>query len=248
MNLRRDLPILLAAVAAIIGASLAGDGRWLHWIAKPLTTLLIAAIVWRALRVTDPAGTDTANTDPTDTRSAGRWPATTHPVTARFYARAILLGMFFSCLGDIALMLPFDAFVPGLIAFLLAHLCYIVAFRAGFGAGQGLALAATLLALFAGTNLAGLWPLLPDDLRIPVVVYVAVLALMATLALARAWSRNALDAERRTSVNWAAAGAVLFVISDSVLAWDRFGGGLPAASLCVLATYYAAQYCIARSA
>lgn len=217
MNLRRDVPIVLAAVAAIIGASLDGDGRWLHWIAKPLATLLIAAIVWRA-HVAPPG-----------------------------YRRAILLGMAFSCIGDIALMLPFDAFVPGLIAFLLAHVCYIVAFRAGFRAGRGLVFAAALLAVFAGINLAGLWPLLPNDLRIPVVVYVVVLALMATLALARAWANNAATPSAPTSARWAAIGAVLFVISDSVLAWDRFGGGLPAATLCVLSTYYAAQYCIARS-
>ena len=216
MNLRRDAPILLAATAAIIGASLDGDGRWLHWVAKPLTTLLIAAIVWRATSA--PSG----------------------------YRRALLLGMGFSCIGDIALMLPFDAFVPGLIAFLLAHICYIVAFRTGFRAGKGLVLAGALLTLFAGINLAGLWPLLPGDLRIPVVVYVVVLAVMATLALARAWSPNSTGTA--PGAHWAAIGAVLFVISDCTLAWDRFGGGLPLASLCVLATYYAAQYCIARSA
>lgn len=226
MNLRRDVPILLAATAAIVGASLDGDGRWLHWIAKPLATVLIAAMAFR---------------------SADRWSATDTPSAHRTYARAILLGMAFSCIGDIFLMLPFDAFVPGLIAFLLAHLCYIVAFRAGFRSGQGLLFSAALLAVFAGINLAGLWPLLPNDLRIPVVVYVVVLALMATLALARAWTNNAATPSAPTSARWAAIGAVLFVISDSVLAWDRFGGGLPAATLCVLSTYYAAQYCIARS-
>ncbi|HBZ45793.1 MAG TPA: lysoplasmalogenase [Stenotrophomonas sp.] len=226
MNLRRDVPILLAATAAIVGASLDGDGRWLHWIAKPLATLLIAAMAFR---------------------SADRWSATDTPSAHRTYARAILLGMAFSCIGDIFLMLPFDAFVPGLIAFLLAHVCYIVAFRAGFRSGQGLLFSAALLAVFAGINLAGLWPLLPNDLRIPVVVYVVVLALMATLALARAWTNNAATPSAPTSARWAAIGAVLFVISDSVLAWDRFGGGLPAATLCVLSTYYAAQYCIARS-
>lgn len=226
MNLRRDVPILLAATAAIVGASLDGDGRWLHWIAKPLATLLIAAMAFR---------------------SADRWSATDTPSAHRPYARAILLGMAFSCIGDIALMLPFDAFVPGLIAFLLAHVCYIVAFREGFRAGRWLVLSAALLAVFAGINLAGLWPLLPNDLRVPVVVYVVVLALMATLALARAWTNNSAIPSAPTSARWAAIGAVLFVISDSVLAWDRFGGGLPAATLCVLSTYYAAQYCIARS-
>ncbi|PSD50374.1 hypothetical protein C7E25_05325, partial [Stenotrophomonas maltophilia] len=44
-----------------------------------------------------------------------------------------------------------------------------------------------------------------------------------------------------------AAGALLFVASDSLLAWDRFAGGLPLASLLVLSTYYGAQYAIARS-
>lgn len=138
MNLRRDVPIVVAAIAAIVGASLDGDGRWLHYIAKPLTTLLIAAIAWRA------------NGDPG-------------------YRRAILAGMALSCIGDIALMLPLDAFVPGLVAFLLAHLCYIVAFRAGIKAGRALLLSAALLAVFAGSNLIGLWPLLPGELRIPVV-------------------------------------------------------------------------------
>ena len=49
MKLRtRDGLILVVAVLAIIGAYLDGDGRWLHWLAKPATTLLIAAIAWQA--------------------------------------------------------------------------------------------------------------------------------------------------------------------------------------------------------
>ena len=203
MNLRRDVPIVVAALPAIAGGRVDGDGRCLHYIAKPLTTLLIAAIAWRA------------NGDPG-------------------YRRAILAGMALSCIGDFALMLPFDAFVPGLVAFLLAHLCYIVAFRAGFKAGRALVLSAALLAVFAGSNLIGLWPLLPNELKIPVVAYVLVLALMATLAIAR-------------GPRFAAVGAVFFVISDCALAWDRFGGGIPPARLVVLSAYYLAQYCIARS-
>lgn len=214
----RDALIVVMALAAIVGAGLDGDGRWLHWLAKPLTTLLIAAIAWRAVA----------------------------PQHVR-YRRAVLAGMLLSCLGDIALMLPVDAFVPGLVAFLLAHLCYIAAFAQGWRAGRGLAAAAVLLAAFAALNLAGLWPHLPAALRLPVLVYVLVLAVMATLALARAWARPAAGGAEARSARWAAAGGVLFVASDSLLAWDRFGGGLPLAALCVLASYYAAQYCIARS-
>lgn len=214
----RDGVILLMAILAIVGAFLHGDGRWLHWLAKPTTTLLIAAIAWR---VHDPA--------------------------QPFYRRAVLAGILLSCVGDIALMLPIDAFVPGLVAFLLAHVCYIVAFRAGLRAGRGLVGASVLLGAFATLNVLGLWPYLPVPMRIPVLAYVVVLASMAVLALARAWARPQAAAPEPCSARWAATGAVLFVASDSLLAWDRFAGGLPLASLLVLSTYYAAQYAIARS-
>lgn len=214
----RDGMILLVAILAIIGAFLHGDGRWLHWLAKPATTLLIAGIAWQV-----------------------------HPPAQPFYRRAVLAGMLLSCVGDIALMLPMDAFVPGLVAFLLAHLCYIAAFRDGLRGGRGLVAASVLLGAFAALNVLGLWPHLPAPMRIPVLAYVVVLASMAVLALARAWARPQAAAPEPCSARWAATGAVLFVASDSLLAWDRFTGGLPLASLLVLSTYYAAQYAIARS-
>ncbi|RXK65539.1 lysoplasmalogenase [Stenotrophomonas sp. MA5] len=210
--------VLLLAVLAIVGAFLPGEGRWLHWLAKPAATLLIAAMVWQV-----------------------------HPAGSPSYRRAVLAGMLLSCAGDIALMLPMDAFVPGLLAFLLAHLCYIVAFRDGLRAGRGLLAAAVLLGAVAVLNVMGLWPHLPAPMRTPVMAYVVVLASMAVLALARVWARPQAAEPEPCSARWAAAGALLFVASDSLLAWDRFGGGLPLASLLVLSTYYAAQYAIARS-
>ncbi|MCF7752660.1 lysoplasmalogenase [Bacillus subtilis subsp. subtilis] len=224
----RDALIVACAVAAILGAGLDGEGRWLHWAAKPLTTLLIATIAWQAGR-------------------AGRGSATSANAPMPGYRRAVLAGMVLSCIGDIALMLPVDAFVPGLVAFLLAHICYIVAFRSGLRAGYGLGVAALLLGAFATGNLIALWPHLPGDMRVPVLAYVVVLAIMAILALARHWARPARHGAARCSTAWAAGGAGLFVASDCLLAWDRFGGGLPMASLLVLSTYYAAQYGIARS-
>ncbi|HYQ49392.1 MAG TPA: lysoplasmalogenase [Pseudomonas sp.] len=217
----RDVLIVAVAIAAIVGAGLDGDGRWVHWLAKPLATLLIASIAWQAVALS--------------------------MSPAPGYRRAVLAGMGLSCLGDIALMLPMDAFVPGLVAFLLAHVCYIVAFRAGIHAGRGLGVAAVLLGAFAAGNLIALWPHLPANMRVPVLAYVVVLAVMAILALARHWRVPAPQGVDRRGTAWAAGGAVLFVASDCLLAWDRFGGGLPMASLLVLSTYYAAQYGIARS-
>jgi len=159
------------------------------------------------------------------------------------YRSWILAGLLLSLLGDIFLMLPVDAFVPGLAAFLLAHLAYIVALRRDLGAAQ-LWWSAPLLAVYAAANLAGLWPHLPAPLRVPVIAYTVVLASMAAIALARAGHapRGAGRGPRM-----AALGALLFVASDSLLAWDRFAGPLPYAIAGVLASYYAAQWCIASS-
>lgn len=159
------------------------------------------------------------------------------------YGRWVRVGLWLSLIGDICLMLPVDAFVAGLSAFLLAHLAYIVAIRHGLR-GTALAISLPLMAVFAAANLSGLWPHLPASLQVPVVAYTVVLATMAALALARGMAPP--RGERRRA-HWAALGAVLFVASDSLLAWDRFAGPLPWAIAGVLASYYAAQWCIAVS-
>lgn len=159
------------------------------------------------------------------------------------YRRWVRVGLVCSLAGDIFLMWPADLFVAGLAEFLLAHVAYIVAFARG-ARGPALAVAAPLLAAYAGANLCGLWPHVPAALRGAVVAYTVVLAAMAALALARG-ARPPADGTR---ARLAALGAVLFVASDSLLAWDRFAGPLPGAIAGVLATYYAAQALIAVSA
>lgn len=210
------LLIVLSALAAITGATLDGPWLWLHYIGKPLTTLLI---LWLALSA--------------------------QPAVDARYRRAVLAGLVLSLTGDVFLMLPGDHFVPGLVAFLLAHVCYIVAFAPG-SSGKARAVGFLVVAALAAGNLAGLLPRVDAALKIPVLAYVAVLATMAAFALARAWTPAVARALPR-SARLAAIGAVLFMVSDSLLAWDRFAGGVPARALLVLGTYYAAQWCIARS-
>lgn len=207
---------LIAVAAAIVGAMLGGDALWLHYIGKPLATLLLW---WQVVRMPQ-------------------------PVSPR-YKRAVAIGMALSLAGDVCLMLPGDLFVPGLVAFLLAHIGYIVAFAPGSGAkARGLAFA--LVAVVGAANLFGLLPRVDPVLEAPVVAYTVVLAAMAAFALARAWTPAMASALPR-SARMGAIGAVLFMASDSLLAWDRFGGGIPMSALLVLGTYYAAQWCIARS-
>ena len=207
---------ILPAAAAIVGAALGGPWLWLHYAGKPLATL---SILWLA---------------------ASARPA----VTAR-YRWMVLAGMLLSLAGDIFLMLPGDRFVPGLVAFLLAHVCYIAAFLPGSTAKARLG-GLTSIAAVALANLVGLLPRVDAALKVPVLAYVAVLASMAGFALARAWT-PALAETLPRSVRFAAAGAMCFVVSDSLLAWDRFAGNIPMPALLVLGTYYVAQWCIAKS-
>jgi len=76
---------------------------------------------------------------------------------------------------------------------------------------------------------------LPAGLRGPVAAYVVVIALMAAQALGRASARG-----DRASV-LVAVGACCFMLSDTLLALNRFVTPLPMAQLGVLATYYVAQ-------
>lgn len=213
------LAVMVAAAAAILGSALADGGdavawQWLHWVAKPLATLLVLA-------------------------AAFAWP----PITSR-YRRWVAAGLVCSLCGDVLLMWPADLFVAGLLAFLAGHVCFIAAFLGDSRLGtRPLAWLACLLV--AGANLALLWPSIPAVLAPAVALYALVLSGMGAQALGRAW-QHAGDRLARPA-RCAAIGGVLFMASDSLLAWNRFHGAIPLAALWVLGSYYAAVWFIARS-
>lgn len=156
------------------------------------------------------------------------------------YQWAIAAGLVLSTAGDVFLMLPRDRFVAGLASFLLAHLCYLRAFSIEVPFGAGLLL---WLPFFAagGMVVALVWPGLKPALRGPVVVYVIVIAAMAGQATGRWYASGSAVALA------AAVGAGLFVVSDAVLAIDRFRWPFRAARAVTLTTYWAAQLLIAIS-
>ena len=156
------------------------------------------------------------------------------------YRWTIAAGLLFSMAGDVFLMLPRDRFVAGLASFLVAHLLYIWAFGIGvpFGAAPLLWLP---YAAFGGTVLVLVWPGLKPALRAPVTAYVAVIVAMAGQAAGR-W--NMLGDGLALA---AAVGAGFFVLSDAVLAIDRFRRHFHAARAVTLTTYWAAQLLIALS-
>lgn len=161
------------------------------------------------------------------------------PAVSLRYRTLITAGLICSLVGDVFLMLPSDQFIAGLASFLVAHVLYIAAFS-GSGGGVRDVTAAAAVALIGGLMLAMLWPHL-GALRLPVTVYVGVIATMAWQAVAR-W-RHCDTADARL----AAIGATVFLISDAALAWGKFRGDFPGSAAVVLVTYWLAQWCIARS-
>ena len=159
--------------------------------------------------------------------------------------RWIVIGLVFSLAGDVALLWPVQGFLMGLVAFLLGHLSYLVGLtrRVKFLASPP---AFGAWAIVAASVLASLWHGVPPELRAPVLVYVTALAAMAAQASSVWLARRAQpDAARWRTV---AIGAALFVLSDAILATDKFVGGIPMPTLFNLSTYWLGQWFIARAA
>jgi len=148
------------------------------------------------------------------------------------YATLVLGGLVLSALGDAMLLSEARGpFLAGLVAFLLAHLAYAVAF-APVSAPSAWALAAVVAA--AALVLRWLWPRL-GPMRLPVVAYCAVISAMLWLALG-------------TGQPAVAAGGLLFYLSDLFVARHRFVRASAWNRLLGLPLYYAGQYLIAFSA
>ena len=151
-------------------------------------------------------------------------------IVRAFVAAALVL----SLIGDVALMLPRERFVGGLVAFLFAHVAYIV----GLGllvlqdwSGVGLIFGSGLVGLVMGSVGRRVFAAVRSDhpgLLGPVVAYIAVISLMVVVAFA-------------TGRPLAMAGAALFYASDATLALNRFVERRPWGRLAVIATYHLGQ-------
>jgi uncharacterized membrane protein YhhN len=158
-------------------------------------------------------------------------------------SRTVLLAILCSLVGDV-LLLNDDYFIGGLVAFLVAHVLYIIAFRKHRyeeteNALQGIQrIRMAFPIILAGTGLVVvLYPVL-GDMRIPVMIYATVIVLMAMNALFRYGRTNS------PSFWLTFSGAVLFMTSDSILAINKFLMPLSYASFSIMLTYVLAQFMI----
>jgi len=166
-------------------------------------------------------------------------------LTVETRSMTVIIAMILSLLGDILLIFP-ERFIGGLVAFLLSHVFYIFSYRQHQGelreqALQGIhRIRLAFPIVLAGTGLVVvLYPVL-GDLKLPVIVYAVVLVTMVLHALFRYGRTNS---SSFWMVFW---GAILFMLSDSILAINKFLGSVNYAGLWIMITYITAQYLIVR--
>lgn len=143
-----------------------------------------------------------------------------------------LVALALCLLGDVFLMLPQDRFVPGLASFLLGHLAYVVGFVVdGIDVprlGLGIVLVALAIAVIGAVVLRAVKAGDEPELAGPVLAYMLVISAMVACAIG-------------VGNPFAIAGAALFYVSDSLIAWNRFVGETRRARLAIISTYHLAQ-------
>jgi uncharacterized membrane protein YhhN len=159
--------------------------------------------------------------------------------------KTILIALFFSWVGDVILLFSDIAeiyFILGLVAFLISHITYCVLFNKQikgkfkrntvvFGIGS------ILIAFYLIGMLCVLLPSL-GELKIPVIVYATVISIMLVFAF------NGYLIWEKPGNLYVFLGAIVFVVSDSILAIDKFHKPIEKNSFFIMLTYLVAQYLI----
>lgn len=205
------LPVLvcLLSVVALLLCESRGLDRT-EWLFKPLAAV---AFVWAALA----------------------WGALDNG-----YGVWIVAGLLLCLAGDV-LLIPKGqgpAFLAGMLAFLLGHLAYAIAFLQWPLHTAGLLLAILLMAAVASAVLRWLWPHLTTQFRGAVLAYVAVISAMVCLSVA------AFAAGASVLIP---VGAIAFAVSDMAVARNRFVAPGFDNRLWGLPLYFVAQLVIART-
>jgi len=160
--------------------------------------------------------------------------------------KKIILALFFSFCGDVFLLFEDRGslfFIGGLICFLITHLFYIAYFLQIKQPGESPAKLYPYLVMFIAGYTAFLlyvtWPNL-HELKIPVIIYACIISTMLYLSLCVPYKVG------KTACQLFVTGAVFFVVSDSLLAANKFYKAFTLAPFSIRLTYCFAQYCIVK--
>ena len=158
----------------------------------------------------------------------------------------VIAALFFSWAGDVLLMFEEKDqlfFMLGLSAFLIAHIFYIILFHhiRVRESVKGNPWLMVIVVVYYGALITLLSPFL-GEMKWPVRVYGIVISFMFMLAMHMLFIRN------KMAGKWMMAGAMLFVVSDSVLAINKFYQPFEGAGIVIIVTYCLAQLFIVEGA
>ncbi|WP_433829697.1 lysoplasmalogenase [Flavobacterium anhuiense] len=157
----------------------------------------------------------------------------------------LLAALALSWLGDVILLftdLGEIYFILGLVCFLTAHIVYCILFnkQKRIRKRQNKTIfifGSILIAIYLIGMVATLMPYL-GDLEIPVSIYASVISIMLLFAF------NGFLVWEKPGNQFVFIGALFFVISDSILAVNKFYAPIPKSSFFIMLTYLLAQYLI----
>jgi uncharacterized membrane protein YhhN len=162
-----------------------------------------------------------------------------------------VIGLIFSIAGDIFLMLPNEKFVAALVSFLFAHIAFILGFSSGI---PNFSAPGLILLILVGLNAFEIYRRISNGLRsrgqesfiTPVLIYAIVISLMLVSALLTMVGPNS---------EWnpfpsmmVSFGALFFVFSDTLLAWNKFVNPIKFGDIFVIVTYHLALITITLGA
>ncbi len=141
--------------------------------------------------------------------------------------------LLFCAAADIALELEAGKyFIIGLGLFLIAHILFIITFSRDFKAQKSRIPVIIMLIVYAKMMAFVMTPYL-KDMTIPVYIYLTAITLMAIFASLRV-SKN----------DFTLYGAISFIVSDSIIALNKFMMPVPAADYLIMITYYLSLFLI----
>lgn len=153
------------------------------------------------------------------------------------------LGLILSLAGDVLLMLSLDRFfLFGLIAFLLAHLAYVIGFNIPLPEFSLWGIVFAVMVSLGGARvIRRIVDALPSKgqarMRMPIIVYSTVISIMLLSAMMKlmdlTWNANA--------ALLVSGGAFLFYISDIILAWNKFVAPIQYGRIYNIAAYHLGQ-------
>lgn len=153
------------------------------------------------------------------------------------------IGLLFSGLGDILLLIPQDRmFIPGLVAFLFTHICYLIGFQEQLRHPTGWSLMLMMVIMLSSVRLlrrivSAMRTRKEHGLVKPVILY----GLLISLMLAAAMSTLSDPAWKAGAALSVSAGALLFWTSDLMLAWNKFVSPIKSGHIVSIVAYHLGQ-------